>query len=340
MASAHSSLHRRRILRHSIAFIGVGLAAAIPLAAQPSRRKFRIGILLYGEPDQPQPYLPVFVAALARRGLVEGDALTIDRRYIRSFDGQQDTLAAELAALKPDVIFTTCGFRCARAAQRRAAATVPVVFDGAGNPVGQGLTNSLSKPSANMTGSSVLGGELDMKRFELLTEALGASSMFAMLQAPLPEQTRSIYRSRLATFEEAHKIRIVLIEVADASELEPAFGRMARDGVEALVVASSPIAIVNAREIAALCTKYRLPAIGEGRGFVDAGLLMTYTMDFAELYERGAEYVYRILLGATPAELPIVQPTRFEMVVNLATAKSLGVQIPRALLMRANRVIE
>jgi putative ABC transport system substrate-binding protein len=329
---------RRQVLRH--AALGMGLAAAIPFSARSAPARFHIAILLFGEPSQPQPNLPVFFEALARRGLVEGDNLTIDRRYIRNFDGQEFGFAAELAALKPDVVFTACGYRCAVAALKTASATIPVVFDAAGNPIGQGLTTSLANPSRNLTGSAIFGGELDFKRLELLAEALGNPSFFAMLQGPLPEDTRSWYRQRFASYAEARRARHLLIEVTGEPELAPAFKRMAREGVDALVVAGSPVAQLNAREIARLCASHRLPAIGEGPGFIEAELLITYTPSFTEVYERAAEYVYRILLGAKPAELPIVQATRFEMVVNLATARTLGVKISSALLLRADRVIE
>jgi putative tryptophan/tyrosine transport system substrate-binding protein len=321
----------------------VGVAATIGLlvtaTAPRAEEKFRLGVLMLGTPSAHTPDMAAFVEELARRGLVEGRNLLVERRYAEKFGEQVDLAVQELVALKPDALFTACGFRCAQAAKRYTT-TIPIVFDGAGQPIAQGLTEDLARPTGNLTGTALFGGDLDFKRFEILREAADKASSFAMLQSPLDESVRSFFTKRLAAFAKAHRVRSQLFEVSGPSELPTTFERMARDRVDALVVASSPLVNLYCADIAALAAKYRLPTIGDSETCINAGLLLVYTPDFAEIYRHAAEQVYRVLMGAKPADLPIVQPSRFKLVVNLKVARTLGLTLPNTLLLRADRLIE
>ena len=240
-------------------------------------------------------------------------------------------------ALKPDVIFTVAGPVGALAAQR-ATRTIPIVFEVVSDPVGAGLVASLPRPGGNLTGTATFTRTLNAKRAQILVEALGKPTLLALLSVRLTEAQRQRVLERWPEFPGA---RMQFFEARRPEELPALFERIVQQKASGLVVMHSPFAAVNNELIAQLATKHRLPAIADGRGFAKAGLMLTYTTDFAEAFARAADYVARILRGtATPAELPVEHLSRFIFVVNQRVAREFGVRIPKALLVRADEVIE
>ncbi len=304
-------------------------------------RPHRLGILEIGEPNQPSGEMGAFIDQLARLGLVEGSNLLVDRRFARRDRTQLDRLAAELVALKPDVIFTASGTIGALAAQK-ATTTIPIVFDASNDPVAARLVASLPRPGGNLTGNVMFGRQLDVKRLQLLVEVVSDRAHVGVLvglTTLTSEQAQQQYLAELsAAVARSVRLKFVLADGPESFKL--AFERMTSERINAVAIQASPIVSANRSLIAELAQRHRLPAIADGRGFAEAGLLLTYSSDFAELYRRAADYVARILKGATPDDLPVAYPSRFELVVNLGTAKTLGIRVPRAVLARADDVIE
>jgi putative ABC transport system substrate-binding protein len=235
-------------------------------------------------------------------------------------------------AFKVDLILAAGG--PAVHAAKRATQTLPIVAFASGDPVVQGLISSLAHPGGNVTGNSVFDDELIVKRLQLIAEAVGGKpARIAYLGTFYPGlQALPAVRSHGAQFH------VVLLKSID--QLDEAFESMARLRVNALAIENSAVVFVNADRIAALAARYRLPAIGEFRQLAEAGLLMSYGVDYVDLAHKSAAYVDRILKGANPGDLPFERATRFEMVVNLKTAKALGLTIPQAILMRADETIQ
>jgi len=307
--------------------------------AQPAGRSYRLGILDLGQPNAKTDEMAAFIKELARQGFVEGTNLSIDRRSAASDRTRLDGLAAELVDLKPDVIFTAAG-RLGASAAMKATTTIPIVFDATNDPVATGLVASLAKPGGNVTGTALFGVSLDPKRLQLLVEAVGSPTSIAHLDEPLREEQRREILTTFSTLGLATRARFQFVPVAKDDELKAAFERMSRDKVDALVVGSSAFTFGASEQIAALIAQYKLPAIAEGRRYTEGGLLMTYSTNFVDVYRRGGDNVARILNGAKPADLPIDRATKFDLVINLKTAKALGVRIPRSLLVRADTVID
>jgi len=326
-----------RLRRCFIEALVVALLA--PLRARPQTKDLvrRLGVLEVGAPGVPVGEMDAFIDELRRRGYVEGENLVIERRYAYSDQSRFDSLAAELVALKPDVIYTAAGTLGAMAAQR-ATTTIPIVFDASSDPVGTGLVADLARPGGNLTGTQFLAEPMDYKRLQMLVEALRAPRCIGVLGYTITRKRRDRFHDVVS--RTAAEARLLFFEVARAEDLEATFDRMTSDGVDALVIVATPFTHANAARIAALVAQHRLPAIADGRRFAEGGLLMTYSVSFVELYRRGAENVSRILNGAKPADLPIDQASRFEMVVNLRTAKELGVALPRNYLVQADSVIK
>jgi putative ABC transport system substrate-binding protein len=307
--------------------------------AQQEGRSYRLGILELGQPNASAGEMSTFISELARLGFVEGPNLAIDRRFAQFDRTRLESLAAELVALKPDVIFTSGGWVGAAAAIK-ATKTIPIVYDATNDPVASGLVASLAQPGGNVTGTALFGADLDPKRLQLLVEAVGSPMSIAVLDVELPAVHRQRYQTMFPTLGLSSRARLQFIAVDKVDELKDAFDRMARGKVDALVVGSSAFTFRAADHIAALIAQHRLPAIAEGRGYTEGGVLVTYSTNFIDLYRRGADYVARIFNGAKPAELPIVRATKFNLAINLKTAKALGLRIPSSLLIRADTIIE
>jgi putative ABC transport system substrate-binding protein len=332
--------------RDFIAMIGsaatASIARQVPLSAQQAGHVPRIGYLVTGSLESPeaQRAIRAFRQGLRERGYVEGQNIVLE---YRSADGNIErfpSLAAELVGLKVDVIFAP-HTRAARAAQQ-ATSTIPVVVSGMGDPVGEGLVSSLARPGGNITGLTFLGPELVPKRLELLKETLPSASRVAALWDPGATGERAM-KEVLREMEEAAPavgVQLRLAEVRGPDEFDRAFSVMTMERADALFVVGSPMLFLERRRIADLAAKHRLPSVFSLREYVEVGGLISYGASIDDLIRRSATFVDKILKGAKPSDLPVEQPTKFELVINLKTAKALGLAIPPSLLARANEVIE
>jgi putative ABC transport system substrate-binding protein len=329
--------------RTFITTIGLSVLAK-PLAAraQQPTKTARIGFLITAPIESPEFRATVdpFRRGLRDLGYVEGRNLVIE---YRSADGKQErfpSLANDLVRLNVDLILAGSTPH-ARAAQQ-ATRTIPIVVPVMGDPVADGLVASLARPGANLTGSTFLGPELVPKRLELLKQTLPKASRVAALWHPsaFGEQTM---RNMLEETEAAARrlgVQLQLVRVGAPGELDRAFSTLTTGRADALVVFPSAMLFTERRRIVALTTKHRLPAMFNAREYAELGGLMAYGANVADLFRRAATSVDKILKGAKPADLPIEQPTKFELVINLKTAKALGLTIPPSLLQRADQVIE
>jgi putative tryptophan/tyrosine transport system substrate-binding protein len=318
--------------------LGIVVASLAAEAQQPTH-VYRIGRLSNG-PLVPQSYpiLEAFRQGLRDLGYVEGQNLVIEYRYAEGNAERLVALAAELARLKLEVI--VAGDAAATRAAQHATRTIPIVIAGSTDPVGQGLVASLAQPGGNTTGLSYLSAELPGKQLEFLKETLPQCTRIAVLGNP----ASSTYGSRLNNLTVAARalgIQLHVVELHSLDELDAAFAAMTRAGTDALMVAPDPvlITILRGSVVADLATKNRLPAMYAWREYVDAGGLMSYGPNLPDLHRRAAVYVDKILKGANPAELPVEQATKFELVINLKTAKAMGLTIPPSILFQADEVI-
>jgi len=321
--------------REFIALIG-GTAAAWPLAAR-AQSAYRIGVLETTSAALNAANFDALRQGLRQHGYIEGQNLVIE---YRSADGRAERfpdLAAELVRLNVDLIVTR-GTPAIFAA-KNATKTIPVVMAASGDPLGAGVVAGLARPGGNVTGLSAFVTELQAKRLELLREMVPRIDRIAALlnmsspaEPPQWEETKAAART-LA-------IEPQLLDVRKPEDLGRAFETAIRQRADALVVGMNVLTQANRRPIADLATKHRLPAIYASREFVDAGGLVVLGVSYPDLYRRAATYVDKILKGAKPADLPIEQPTKFELIINLKTAKALGLEIPPTVLARADEVIE
>ena len=316
----------------------VALALPFSAYAQQTAKVPRIGWLAVGEVNTTTGLNDAFRHALRELGYVEGRNLVIEFRSADRSD-RLPSLAAELVRLKVDVIFAPEGAQSAVAA-KNATTTIPVVMVLVQDPVALGLVDKLARPGRNITGLSVAPGlELHGKRLEFLKESFPKISRVAVLSDPA---NPAFVANKKAMEAPAQSLSIKLqsVEVRTPVDLEQAFSAMRRERAEALVTLSSPFMINQLERIVDLTAKSRLPAMYIESRWVDGGGLMSYGPSYLDLYRRAAGYVDKILKGAKPADLPIEQPTKLELVINLKTAKALGLTIPPSLLLRADRLIE
>jgi putative ABC transport system substrate-binding protein len=325
------------------AFIGTlagGLLTA-PLAAeaQQAGKVARIGVLVPAEPASPtEPHVAGFRQGLRDLGYVEGLNVAVEYRYAHGKDDLYASLAAELVRLKVDVMVV--GSSVPTQAAKNATQTIPIVMVGPGDPVGYGLVASIARPGGNVTGvSSLTGGELFRKWVELLKEAAPSISRVAFLRYAHNPLT-AVFVKDLQTATEALGLKPQVLEVRELHELDSLLAATSKERGVSLIVMAEPLFFPHRSHITELAAKYRLPAIYQFRVFADAGGLMSYGPSVPDLWRRAATYVDKILKGAKPADLPIEQPTKFELVINLKTAKALGLTIPPSLLQRADQVIE
>jgi len=316
--------------------LAVILALSVVLApltdeAQPAGKVYRIGFLRAGQP--PKTFVEAFQQGLRARGYIEGRNVVIE---YRSTDGSFDELsrlAADLLRSNVDVILAS-GAPAAFAA-RTATTKVPIVFASVYDPVG--LVTSLAHPGGNVTGLSQTSADLGGKRLELLKELLPKLKSVAILWHPA-NLTNLVQKKSAEVAARTLGVDTKSVPVQDPSQFASAFEDA--HGVDALVQVDDPLLITHRRQLAELAVRSRLPAIAGLREYVDAGGLMSYGADHPDLYRRAATYIDKILKGAKPADLPIEQPSKFELVINLKTAKALGLTIPQSLLLRADQVIE
>ncbi|MET0345311.1 MAG: ABC transporter substrate-binding protein [Casimicrobiaceae bacterium] len=303
------------------------------IGAQPANRIPRIGVL--AERPPPDPMLAEFVDGLRDLGYVEGRNVVIERRYGTGAVDKYPDLIAEMIRLGVDVIVV--GGAVAARSAKSASATVPIVFTSVGDPVAAGLVASLSRPNGNATGVSNIVAELSAKQLELLKLASPGMSRVVVWHNPL-NSAPSLVAARAAAL--ALGLQLHLVEVRRPSELPSALSAAASAKADAILALSDPVIGNALTPLAQMALTQRMPAIYSRSEFAERGGLLAYGPDFAVNYRRAAAYVDKILKGAKPGELPVEQPTRFELVVNLKTAKALGLQIPSQLLQRADRFIE
>jgi putative ABC transport system substrate-binding protein len=320
--------------------IGLGASALarprIGLAQAPPARSFRIGFLGTGSASTDARRVEALRAGLRDLGYVDGKNIVIEFRWADGRNERLPQLAAELAQLKIDALVTygTPGIRAAK----QATTAIPIVMAIAGDAVEYGLVTSLARPEANVTGTTVFSPEISAKRLDLLMEVVPRARRIAALLNPENPAQHHIGRA-MALAAESRRMDLRRFEARDPNECENAFTAMAKSAVDAVVIPDDYMFIANARLLADLARKQRLPSSGF-RDFAEGGGVLGYGVNVLDVFRRSAYVVDKILKGAKPADLPVEQPTKFELVINLKTAKALGLTIPPSLLARADQVIE
>jgi putative ABC transport system substrate-binding protein len=314
------------------------LVAPLAAKAQPAAKVARIGYLAGSLAAFPQ-LREAFIQGLRDLGYVEGRNLVIEYRSPEGKPERLPALAAELVALKVDVI-VAAGTPQPLAA-KQATRTIPIVFAGASDPVASGLVTSLARPGGNVTGLSLLLPELVGKTLEQLKQAIPGVNRVAVLWQPgLGERTEKDLLKGAEAAGRALGVRLQFVEARGPADFDRAFSDMTKARADALTVLGSNMFLIERRRLVALAAKNRLPAVYPLREWVDVGGLMAYGANLADLFRRAATYVDKILKGAKPADLPVEQPTKFELVINLKAAKALGLTIPPSVLGRADEVIQ
>jgi putative ABC transport system substrate-binding protein len=317
----------------------VALFALCVLAAQSDAASPRIGFLSPGTPESSATVLAGLRDGLRENGFTDGGNVVIEARYAHGRFERLPELARELVALPVDVLVTFV--TQASLAARDATKTIPIVMLGVSDPAGAGLVSSLSRPGGNITGTAGMFSESAGKRLELLLEAVPGIRRVAVLFNPA---NRVFQSQQVRETEEAARrlgVELRLFEARDVASIERAFATFAKEGVTGLNVLPDPILVAaHAPTIAALAQRSRLPSVSANGTYAEAGGLIAYGPSFHEMGRSSGGYVAKILKGAKPAELPVEQPTRFELWVNLKTARQLGITVAQSLLLRADRVIE
>ena len=325
---------RRRILLRAALF-GVALAAPFASLAQQRPKVWRIGFLA-ADSSSSRVY-EGFRQGMRELGYAEGTNFTIQWRFA---DGTYERLpgfATEFARSKVDII--VAGTTLSVQSARQATTTIPIVMVAVPDPVGEGFARSLSRPGGNITGLSNIVTEISAKHLELLSAAVPKLSRVAVLINPL-NPSDALILEQIAGAAYSTRVKVSAIEASTPQQLEAGFDAITRARAQALIVAADSCFDVHREQIARLAIKNRLPTIVSNREMTEAGGLMSYGQDLTEHYRRAATYLHKILNGAKPGDLPIEQPTVLELVINRKTAKALGLDIPRELTLRADRIIE
>ena len=331
-------LRRRRFLAAGLALASLGLVAGCGLLTRmaPSTRMTRVGFLTISPPSSVARPVENFKQGMTDLGYVEGQHYTVEARYAENNLERLPDLAAELVGLLVDVLVADGG----SAAQplKAATGTIPIVMVGSTNPVEAGLVASLARPGGNVTGLTTLGDELDRKRLELLKETVPGLARVGVLWNPFIDGEREF--QMVVEAARTLGLEVYSLEARDQGALEAAFERAAADRVDGLFLLDNSLLTAHAPRIAELARRHRLPTISRLRLQVAAGGLLAYGADRAAMHRRAAGYVDRILKGANPAELPVERPTAFELVINLKTARELGLTIPPSVLQQATELIQ
>ena len=313
------------------------LTTAPPVDAQQPTKVPRIGYLSSDSPSTIAVRIEAFRQGLRELGYVEGKNIVIEWRFAEGKADRLPGLAAELVRLKVDVIVTS-GPAATRAA-KEATVTIPIVTAQDPDPVGNGLVASLARPGGNITGLSTLAPEISGKRLELVKEIVPRLSRVAVLgSSTTPGNAQELRETELAA--RALGVQLQYLDVLSPKDIEVAFRAASKGRADAVLVLQSPVFVNERTQLADLAVKSRLPAIYDRREFVDDGGLICYGTNFADLSRRAATYVDKILKGAKPADLPVEQPTKVELIINLKAAKQIGLTIPPNVLVRADKVIK
>jgi putative tryptophan/tyrosine transport system substrate-binding protein len=326
--------HSALITRHLVVAIAFSAMLFAFGSYAPAQSKIpRIGILFVGGRDQ--PHLEAFKQGLRERGYLEGKNILLEYRYANGNEERLTELASELVKLRVDLIVVTADVS-AQAAQN-VTKTIPIVMT-TGDPVSWGLAESLARPGSNVTGLTVLLAELSGKRVEILRETLPTMTRLATLWSPREKVATGVFKETKAAAE-GFSLQLQSYEVTTIQDIEKAFTEMAKVRPNGLIVLLTPLVTLHSKRIAELALHQRLAGVYPTRQFAEEGGLMAYGPLIGDLYRRAATYVDKILKGAKPAELPIEQPTKFELVINLKTAQQIGLTIPQSVLYRADKVI-
>ena len=320
--------------------LATGALLAAPLTgAQQAARVYRIGYLSFSSPPVSTPAENAFRQGLRELGYVEGKNVIVEVRYAEGRTERVSGLVAELIGLKVDVLLA--GSTPGALAAKKATATVPIVFAGVLEPVESGIVASLARPGGNITGAAVgIGGSgFAGKYLELLKEAVPDISHVAVLfNSAHPAAAPQVLEIEAAARK--LKVKLGVLDAGNATDLDKAFSAIGASGAQGIVMAGNPFFDANRVKLVQFAASKRLPAVYYFKHFVEAGGLMSYGASLEESYRRAAAYVDKILKGAKPADLPVEQPTKFDLIINLKTAKALGFTIPQSLLFRADLVIE
>jgi putative ABC transport system substrate-binding protein len=317
-----------------LTLLALGVAPHSAFAQQPGK-VWRVGYLSPG--TGPNDFHDAFREGLRDLGYVEGRNLLTEYRWAAGKEERLPELVAELVALRVDIIVTVA--TQAVVAAKRATSTIPIIMTAPTDAVASGLVASLARPGGNVTGLTFLSTDLAGKRLQLLRELLPKVTRVAVLSYKGIAGGTQLMLEKLEVASRQMGITLVVRIENEAAALAGAFEAMQRERAQAVFVQSTPFTSDNRKRIAELAMQHRLPAMIESRAFVDAGCLMSYGPNLLEMYRRSAHYVDRIFKGAKPADLPVEQPNKFEMVINLKTAKALGLTIPQSVLAQADEVI-
>ena len=316
------------------------LVAPLPTGGQPARRVARIGYLSVAAASSTPEIAHLqqaFLQGMGELGYVEGQNLVVERRYAEGRDERLPELAAELVRLKVDVIVAAGGLP--PYAAKGATSVIPIVFTNNGDPVGTGLVASLARPGGNVTGPSLTSPTLLGKRVQLLKEAVPKIARLAVLSNPA-SPLHAVSMREADVVARSLNLPLRTVEAREPGEIAGAFSAAVKESADAVVVLGHPMFAAQRARIAEEAARSRLPVMAPGREYAEAGTLMAFGANIRDSYRRAASYVDRILKGARPSDLPVEEPTKFEFVVNLKTAKALGLTIPPAVLARADDVIQ
>jgi putative tryptophan/tyrosine transport system substrate-binding protein len=325
--------------REFIAMLGGAAAWPVAARAQQQHAVPVIGYLSGGSSGPFAPFLAAFRQGLRETGYVEGQNVAIEYRWAEGIYDQLPALAADLVGRKVDVIATSGGDLAAFAA-KNATSTIPIVFTSGDDPVVTGLVSSLARPGGNLTGVSFFVVEMHAKRFELITELVPQTKTIALLVNPNSPQTERVLQAMQDTAR-VKGVQLHVLKASTADQIDTAFATLSSQlRAAALIVQSDPFFIGRRGQFALLAARYIIPAIYDLRPFVEAGGLISYGPSLPAVYHQVGAYAGRVLRGEKPVDLPVVQPTKFELVVNLMAAKAIGLTIPESFLLRADEVIE
>jgi putative tryptophan/tyrosine transport system substrate-binding protein len=323
--------------RDFIAAVG-GMAVSCAAIAQ-QRRVPRVGVLWHaGSAEEEVVYLSALIEGLKSLGYVDGQTIALDHRFPNEIPERFLRLAEELAALKVDVLVAVT--RPAAVAAQRATKTIPIVFIVVPDPIGTGLVESLGRPGGNITGLTHIAVELSAKRLALFNEAFPHSSRLALLVNANDDRGMKRYIDETQTAARVLGVTVQAVQVRSLADFDRAFEKITSTGLEGVVLPADGLFYQGRFRLAELALACRLPLVAYSRETLEAGALMSYGSDQRTIFRRSGAYIDRILKGEKPGDLPVEQPTRFELLINLKTAKMLGMTLPPSLLARADEVIE
>jgi ABC-type uncharacterized transport system substrate-binding protein len=325
-------INRRRVL----GLLTASLFGAPPAVESQPARRFRVG-MLFPSDAEPQGFQGVFTKAMHDLGYVEGRNVVFERRSAAGLD-EFPAAAAELARLKPDVILTSS--TPAAKAVKAATNSIPLVFVLVGDPVGAGLVAGLARPGGNATGLSLFYGEQFSGKWIELLKLIGVNLANVAYLVTDTNPYRASFESQMQAAGTLLGMKTVAFKIGSPPDIDAAFASMKGQHIHAVVVGSDALLYANRRRIADLAAKYRLPAVYGARPYVTAGGLLSYGPNYVDQFVRAASYVDKILKSAKPGDLPVEQPTKFELVINVKAAKAIGLTIPQSLLARADEVLE